>query len=222
MPKSRLKDVLRKIAPWAGFLFYKTLFYTWRIHIDESPDLQRALKEKTPVIYAHWHGDELGILHLLGPYHVCAMVSTSADGEIMDRLVRLLGGTTSRGSSTRSGVSALRGILRLAQEGRSPSVAVDGPKGPYHKAKAGIFEIAKLTGGEIIPLTVACSKAWEFPRSWNKTYLPKPFAHLSVVFGPALPVLARSDDAHDPSLASSLEVALAAAEQQARRTLAAL
>ena len=133
MLKSQLKTLLRKIAPWAGFLLYKSLYYTWRIRIDESPDLQRALKNKTPVIYAHWHGDELGILYLLKPYHVCAMISTSADGEIMDRVVRLLGATTSRGSSTRGGVSALRGILRLAQEGRSPSVAVDGPKGPRHK-----------------------------------------------------------------------------------------
>ncbi|MDX9731618.1 MAG: lysophospholipid acyltransferase family protein [Bdellovibrionales bacterium] len=212
--------MLKKIAPWAGFLLYKLLYFTWRIEIHESDDLKRARKTGSPVVYAHWHGDELAILYLLKPYKVCAMISTSSDGQIMDRVVRLLGARTSRGSSTRGGVSALRGILRLAKEGWSPSVAVDGPKGPYHKVKPGVFEIAKLTNGEVIPLTVACTKAWVFAKAWNKTYLPRPFARLVVVFGPALAKLSREDDAHDLALASRLEIALSDAEQQARHLLA--
>jgi len=148
------------------------------------------------------------------------MISTSADGEIMDRLVRLIGTKTSRGSSTRGGVAALRGILRLVKEGYHPSVAVDGPKGPIFKVKPGVFEIAKLTGGQIFPLTVACSSAWIFKKAWNKTYLPKPFARLCVVFGPAVTRVNRETDVHDPSLASRLEIALADAQQHARRILA--
>lgn len=219
MSKKTLKPLLNFIAPWAGFLIYKALYLTWRITIDESSDLQRARKENTPRVYAHWHGDELGILYLLKPYKSCAMISTSSDGAIMDRLVRLLGARTSRGSSTRGGVSALRGILRLAKDGWSPSVAVDGPKGPYHKVKPGVFEIAKLTEAEIFPLTVACSNAWVFEKAWNKTYLPRPFARLSVVFGPALPRITRGDDAHDVQLASRLEIALSDAERRARQLL---
>lgn len=216
----RLKPLLNTIAPWAGFIIYRALHLTWRIQIYESPDLKRALSENTPRVFAHWHGDELGILYLLKPYKSCAMISTSSDGAIMDRLVRLLGAQTSRGSSTRGGISALRGILRLAKDGWSPSVAVDGPKGPYHKVKAGVFEIAKLTGAEVFPLTVACSSAWVFEKAWNKTYLPRPFARLSVVFGPALPPLTRESDAHDTGLSSRLEIALFNAEQHARHNLA--
>ena len=215
-----LKPVLNTIAPWAGFLLYKMLYFTWRIEIVESPELQRARKENTPIVYGHWHGDELGILYLLKPYKACAMISTSSDGAIMDRLVKLLGAQTSRGSSTRGGISALRGILRLAKDGWSPSVAVDGPKGPYHKVKPGIFEIAKLTEAEIFPLAVACSNAWVFEKAWNKTYLPRPFARISAVFGPALPRTKRADDAHDTALASRLEIALSDAERHARHLLA--
>jgi lysophospholipid acyltransferase (LPLAT)-like uncharacterized protein len=220
MAKKYFRPALNWLAPWAGFLLYKALYFTWRIQIHESEDLQRARKENTPRVYAHWHGDELGILYLLEPYKSCAMISTSSDGAIMDRLVRLLGAETSRGSSTRGGISALRGILRLAKDGWSPSVAVDGPKGPYHKVKAGVFEIAKLTEAEIFPLTVACSNAWIFRKAWNKTYLPRPFARLSVVFGPALVRLTRADDAHDTGLASRLEIALSDAERHARHILA--
>lgn len=220
MLKSRFRPALNWLAPWAGFFLYRALYLTWRIKIHESEDLQRAQKENTPRVYAHWHGDELGILYLLKPYKACAMISTSSDGAIMDRLVRLLGAETSRGSSTRGGISALRGILRLAKDGWSPSVAVDGPKGPYHKVKAGVFEIAKLTEAEVFPLTVACSNSWVFEKAWNKTYLPRPFARLSVVFGPALPRIKRDDDAHDVQLASRLEIALLDAGRHARLILA--
>lgn len=219
-PLRALKPFLNHLAPWAGFAVYKMLFSTWRITIEESSELQRARTENTPRVYAHWHGDELGILYLLKPYKSCAMISTSSDGAIMDRLVRLLGARTSRGSSTRGGVSALRGILRLAKEGWSPSVAVDGPKGPYHKVKPGVFEIAKLTEAEIFPLAVACSTAWIFQKAWNKTYLPRPFARISVVFGSPLPRSTRLDDAHDIALASRLEIAISDAERHARQLLA--
>ena len=210
----------QKLLGFLIWIIYRLLSMTWRLTLVEPPSLQKSFQDQSSVLFAHWHGDELGILYLLKPYNVCAMISTSQDGAIMDRVVRLLGARTSRGSSTRGGISALRGILRLAQEGWSPSVAVDGPKGPYHKVKPGIFEIAKLTGGEIFPLTVACSSAWVFSKAWNKTFLPRPFAKLQVVFGPALPALGREDDAHDVALASRLEIALSDAERHARHLLA--
>lgn len=215
-----LKSLLRRAAPYAAFIFYRAMLSTWKIEIHESDDLKRCLRDDRQMVYAHWHGDELALIYLLPRYRASSIVSTSSDGEIMAKVIHLLGATTSRGSSTRGGVSAIRGILRLAKLGIRPSVAVDGPKGPRHKVKAGVFEIAKLTGGEVFPLTVACSQAWTFHKSWNKAYLPKPFARLVVVWGPSIPAIARDADARDPSLASRLENGLAAAEQQARRILA--
>lgn len=215
-----LKPYLLKVAPWAAFVFYKLLSATWRISIHEAPDLSEARANGKTAVYAHWHGDELAIFHLLKPYRACAMTSTSSDGEVMNKVIHLMGSTTSRGSSTRGGVRALRGILRLARDGWNPSVAVDGPKGPRHKVKSGVFEISKIVEAPIYPLTATCDRAWHFEKSWNKTYLPKPFARVSIVFGPGLPAIGRDQDAHDVALASRLEVALFDAQQHARRLLA--
>jgi lysophospholipid acyltransferase (LPLAT)-like uncharacterized protein len=211
----------KHVLPWIVYFFYTTLHRTWRIQVIESASLKRALSESKPMVYAHWHGDELGIVYLLKPYRSAAIVSTSRDGELMDSVIRKLGARTSRGSSTRGGVSALRGILRLAKEGWRPSVAVDGPKGPLHKVKPGVFEISKIIGGEIFPLTVACDSKFVFKKSWNKSFLPLPFARLVVVWGESLPAVARETDAHDPNLALRLEEALANAGQQARNIIAA-
>lgn len=177
--------------------------------------------EGSPVVLAHWHGDELAILHQLGPQKACAMVSTSKDGELMDVAIRLLGAKTSRGSSTRGGASALRGILRLAKEGWRPSVAVDGPKGPRHKVKPGVFEISRLTGGSIVPLAAVASGAHVFEKAWNKTYLPLPFSKVQIAYMKPLPAVGRDDDARSPELASTLEQALANAGHYASKLIAA-
>ncbi len=211
-----------KLLAFLAWCLYRSLWLTWRIHIEEPDSFQNDLKNNLAMVYAHWHGDEMAVLHLLPRYRSCAIVSTSKDGEIMANLIRLIGAKTSRGSSTRGGVSALRGIIRLAKLGYRPSVAVDGPKGPYHKVKPGVFEISKLIGGRIYPLTVAVSKAYVFERAWNKTYLPLPFSRIQIVWGEPLPALRRDEDSHSVLLADELEKALTNAGQKARNLIATL
>lgn len=211
----------KHLLPYLIFGIYSLLRMTWRIRVIESASLQQALKENHPLVFAHWHGDELGILYLLGRYRACVMTSTSKDGELMDSVVHLFGAKTSRGSSTRGGVGALKGLLRLAREGWRPSLAVDGPKGPLHKVKPGVFEVSKLTNGLIFPLAVACDRKFVFEKAWNKTFLPLPFARVVVVWGEALPPIARDEEAQNTELALRLENALNAAGQQARNAIAA-
>lgn len=213
--------MLRKyVLPYLLFVVYSALRFTWRIRVIESESMKRSIAAGEPMVLAHWHGDELGILYLLRRYRAAVMTSTSKDGELMNTVVQLFGARTSRGSSTRGGASALKGIIRLAREGWRPSVAVDGPKGPYHKVKPGIFEISKVTGGTIYPIAVACDRAHIFHKAWNKTFLPLPFAHIVCVWGDGLPPVARGADAHDPDLARALENALTDAGQKARNTIA--
>lgn len=207
------------VLPYLLFFVYSALRLTWRIRLVEPPEFREALASGEPMVLAHWHGDELGILYLLRRYRAAVMTSTSKDGELMNTVVGLFGARTSRGSSTRGGITALKGILKLAKEGWRPSVAVDGPKGPYHKVKPGVFEISRMTGARIFPIRVVCDRAFVFEKSWNKSFLPKPFATLVVVWGPALPAVTREMDARDPQLALTLEQALGSAGEEAEQAL---
>jgi lysophospholipid acyltransferase (LPLAT)-like uncharacterized protein len=215
--------VLRKhVLPYLILTLYRLLRLTWRLEVIEAPEFQNALKNNLPITLAHWHGDELGLLSLLTRYRCCVMTSTSKDGELMDSTLKLMGIQTSRGSSTRGGVSALKGILRLNKLGYRPTVAVDGPKGPYHKVKPGIFEISKITGGMVVGAACVVSRAFVFKKAWNKTYLPLPFAKIVVVFGYDREGVSRDHDAHDPALAAHLEETLHKAGQKASDVLAGL
>ncbi len=202
-------------------MFYTSLRATWRVTVHETPELREFLKTNKLFVIAHWHGDELGILYLLKRYGCAVITSTSKDGEIINRVVNLMGAKSSRGSSTRGGVSALKGIIRLAREGYRPTVAVDGPKGPLHVVKPGVFEVSKIVNAPIFPISVACSKKFVFEKSWNKTFLAFPFARLEVVWGAPIETIGRDGDCHSSELSQRLELALFDAQRQASKLIAA-
>lgn len=203
-----------------GFMLwvvYRTLSATWRIKIIEHPEMQVARRNGEPIVFAFWHGDELAMLSLNRYYKVATMVSSSRDGEIMNTAARLLGMTTTRGSSTRGGVRALLGLVKLAKSGMIPILAVDGPRGPIYKVKPGILLLSRASGGKIFPAGVAASRKIIFKKSWNKAYLPLPFSKIVFVWGEPLPVV---DDESRPDLAERLEALLSRARSSAANIIA--
>ena len=210
----------RWILPALLYVIYNSLRMTWRIRVIESPAFSAARASKERMIYAHWHGSIMGVLYFLKPYNVVTMISQSGDGTLVDTIARWLGGRTVRGSSTRGGVGALKGMIRLANEGFNPGIAIDGPKGPRYKVKPGVFEVSRVLGAEIHPLTVACDRAWTFEKAWDKSFLPKPFAHVVVYWGDPIFKVGRDQDSRDPELAIRLEAAMADAQQYVRNALA--
>ncbi len=201
-----------------GFLIwiiFRTLSLTWRIRITETADLKSDLEKKIPVIFAHFHQDELALVLLISHYKIATMISTSKDGEIMTAVVRLLGGSVSRGSSTRGGVSALKGLISLCRKGANSSVAVDGPKGPIYEIKPGVFELSRLLKSPIYAGGVHCDRSWHFPRAWNQTYLPKPFAKINIIWSRAFDFVTKEHDPRSEELAKTLKNQLFAARQQA-------
>ncbi len=193
--------------------------------MDEPEALLEALRQKKSFILAHWHGDEIPLVQFAGRYRIATIVSTSKDGEMMNTLFHLMGGKTTRGSSTRGAVNALKGLIRFSKEGFNSSFAVDGPKGPIHQVKPGVFEVSRVLsssgGGSIFVAGVYCDRAWYFPRSWNKAYLPKPFAKIRIVWrGPFGPIH-RDQDPRSSDLANLLAEALHKANAEASKEIAA-
>lgn len=170
-------------ASYFLYFLYRLFQFTWTIEIRESNALKELLQKDKTFVVAHWHGEELGILHLLKRYRVACMVSQSFDGELVARMIHHFGSKAVRGSSSRGAVQALKGILRLAKEGWRPSVAVDGPRGPRHEVKLGVVEIARVLKVPILPINMACSRSFIFKKSWNKSELPLPFSRIVILWG---------------------------------------
>lgn len=196
----------RHVLPAIVFVFYRLLRMTWRVTFDECPAFRRALDNHDPVVIAHWHGDELGLIHLVRRYRIATITSTSKDGELMNRVLVWLGAATARGSSTRGGANAMRGLIsHCRKNGNNVSFAVDGPKGPIHKVKPGVFEFSRLMQAPIFVASIGISRPWVFHRSWNKAVLPKPFSRVHVRIAEGMPVITRDQDAREVALAAQLE-----------------
>jgi lysophospholipid acyltransferase (LPLAT)-like uncharacterized protein len=197
------------------WLIYRVISWTWRVELHEPEQLKNHVKNKTPFVLAHFHGDEIALLFLVQRYKLATMISTSKDGEMMNTIYHLFGGKTSRGSSTRGSVTALKGLIALSKKGYPCGVAVDGPKGPIYEIKPGIFEMSRIMRSEIFAGGAFCESAWRFPRSWNQTYFPKPFAKVVIVWTSPLSAITKTDDPRSPELAKTLQNQLFAAQQHA-------
>lgn len=210
---ARLKEALvrflyRTLVPVLVWSLYRAIALTWSVRLIEPDSLLELRAKRIPFILAHWHGDEIVLLSLIARYQIATISSNSIDGDMMTQLIHFLGGKTSRGSSTRGGVGALKGLIRLVRQGHNCSFAVDGPRGPIYEVKPGVFELSRTLNCAIFAAGVTCDKAWHFPRSWNKTYFPKPFAKITIHWDGPLSAVSRDDDPRSEKLASALKDAL--------------
>lgn len=211
----------RHVAPVLVYLFYRFLLMTWRVTLDESPSFRQSLADRRPVVIAHWHGDELALIHLARRYRIATITSTSKDGELMNRVLGWLGAETARGSSTRGGANAMRGLIsHCRKNGNNVSFAVDGPKGPIHKVKPGVFEFSRLMNAPIYTASVGVSRPWIFSKAWNKAVLPKPFSRVHVRIAEGMPAITREQDPRSADLASALEGLLRDGEEVAGAAIA--
>jgi lysophospholipid acyltransferase (LPLAT)-like uncharacterized protein len=180
------------IFPFFIAVFYWLWSHTWRFRVIEHPSF-RAAMNNGPIAFAHWHCDNIVLVRLGRRYHIASLASTSSDGELITRVLMYFGFGIARGSSTRSGVRALVGMLARVKEGYNPAIACDGPKGPALKVKPGIVYVAKKAEIPLVPTGVAKSSALVFNKAWDKTHMPWPFAKVIVSFGEPVETLNKED-----------------------------
>jgi lysophospholipid acyltransferase (LPLAT)-like uncharacterized protein len=123
---------------------------------------------------------------------IVTMASRSKDGDIIAGWLERNGYSVVRGSSSRGGSEALREMVRRVRAGSSAALTVDGPTGPPRRVQPGIVELARLTGGWILPITSSSARP-RFLQSWDRYLLPRPFSRNVVVYGEAFAVPREGD-----------------------------
>lgn len=187
------------------FFIYRIFIASWRLKIISHPQLDEDLKNKRPVIFAHWHGDIQAIVAFSRFYQVVSIASVSKDGEIITQVLEKLGLRMARGSSSKKGAQGLRSLLRIAKSGFIPVVAVDGPRGPRHEPKPGVFELSKILGARVYPGGIACSSQYILNKAWDKASMPKLFSRIVLKWGNPIEALGENDDPRDPKFVKELK-----------------
>lgn len=133
-----------------------------------------------------WHGRMIVPTWQARGRGIAAMISQHRDGEMVARLVQRLGFDTVRGSSTRGGTAAALTMLEKVKAGQVAAMICDGPRGPIYTMKPGAPFLAMQAKAAVIPATFAARRMWVF-RSWDRFKVPKPFAHVHLLFGDPIP-----------------------------------
>jgi lysophospholipid acyltransferase (LPLAT)-like uncharacterized protein len=190
------KEWKRKVLLFLTPFIYKVvmgfLFSTCRKEMKGQETWQGLLKAGQPFIITFWHYNVLYASLSGGGLAMVAMVSPSKDGEFIARIMESRGMATVRGSRSKGGVGAIKGLLKAVRQGLSPVIIADGSQGPPKVAQGGSIVVASRTGIPIVPMNWAFSRFKLF-RSWDKTLLPMPFAKMVWVIGEPLTVPAKLD-----------------------------
>lgn len=138
-----------------------------------------------PLIFTFWHGRLLMMPFAWPGRPATSLVSRHADGEVLSRILRRFGIGSVRGSTSRGGHGGFRAMLRAYEGGSHLAFAPDGPRGPRERVQIGIIELARRTGAPVVPIGFGASGGWFLP-TWDRFFLPRPFARGVFVFGDAL------------------------------------
>lgn len=211
-------ESLRRTLVAAVSLYLRLCTRTLRWRFEIAPGAEALISAGQPVIGAFWHG-RLMLMPVARRFvktQVHVLISGHRDGVLISRAVAPLGFSTISGSSRRGGAEALRKAMRLLAGGDILVMTPDGPKGPRMRAKPGVIKAAQLSGCPILP--VAPSSTWG-PRlnSWDRFFLPLPFASALMICGEPLSVPSGAKEAELETLRKDLEDRLIALVQEADR-----
>ena len=180
-----------RAAAIAGASAIRALASTWRYRTvgEDIPAGLRSRKE--PILFTLWHGQMLPLLWFHRNQGVAVLVSEHSDGEIIARILEWMGYALIRGSTSRGAGRALIGLTRTLKDGNDVAITPDGPRGPRHKFAPGAVVAANRAGVPIVPAVAHVERCWQLS-SWDGFVIPKPFARITIAYGPATRVHAQT------------------------------
>ena len=159
-----------------------TLARTWRVETVHAERWRGLVEAHRPHVFLLWHDALLPLLWWHRGRDVTIVVSEAQDGQYLAEYARRIGYREARGSSSRGGVRALIGVVKVLQAGGAAAFTPDGPRGPRREFKGGILLAAQRGGAVVVPLHAGADRAWRLS-SWDRFLVPKPFARVRIVYG---------------------------------------
>ena len=201
-----------------GYPAVAALASTFRWREEGTDHLDVVRNSGRPPIMAFWHGRILPATYYFRRRGIVVITSENFDGEWIAGIIERFGYGTARGSTSRGARKALLQLTRDMRDGRPAAFTVDGPRGPARVAQAGAVWLAKATGNPVVPFHIESDRHWTL-NSWDRTQIPKPYAHVAIAIGEPLEVSREADEEGLERARAMLQVRLEALERSARGML---
>ena len=209
------------IISFIVYVYTRCIAATLRLRVVGEERVTNLQKAGQGVILVTWHGRTLIPITRFRGRGYWAFISTSRDGEYQDRIFRLYGWQTVRGStSARGAVQSALTMIKHLKAGATLAHTPDGPRGPRGQVHAGAIFLAQKSGCPIIPDCISAA-----PRSqlstWDRYLVPHLFARGVWIYGEpiTIPPNASPEEQHEAAL--RIGAAIDALEEEAERLVRA-
>ena len=181
-----IQRLVLAVLPRMAWVLTNIWGLTWRFEVIAEEGVTPLLfgLGAGPEVFCFWHQCVLPCTVYFRKTHATILISSSFDGELITRILRLFGFDAVRGSSTRGGREGLLGLARVIDSGRPAIFVADGPIGPIYQTKMGPIKLAQMTGAPIGAFHLEPQRAWTL-RSWDRFMIPKPFTRICVSWAKA-------------------------------------
>ncbi len=186
---------MRTFFSWLVAITLIVLRSTCRVRV--ANDIRPALRRSSiPYVFAILHSHQFAAL-MVSEKGLGAMVSRSADGEMIVPSLTLCGcvpvrGSSGQGTANRGGRTALRNLIRHVRNGRPACLTVDGPRGPRGRVHKGIGDLSRQSDAVVLAAVVVPRRRWIVSKAWDRMQVPKPFTTIDLYF--SLPLTCGEDE----------------------------
>ena len=206
------------------YILHVLICPTIRIVNKPQEDLEQVLEGGKNVVFSVWHESTAMCFFFYRYRNAGILVADNPNGKALGLMSRLLGYIpfpVMGKLNDRSSIKNTLAFLSHLKGGHDGTIAVDGPAGPYHKPKTGIFHIAHRSGNLILPIGVAYSHRIKSFWRWDKYQIPLPFCKCALVTQGPLPMPPEVNEENIEELSKRLKQAMddvtAQAEQLVRK-----
>jgi lysophospholipid acyltransferase (LPLAT)-like uncharacterized protein len=175
------------VIPRVAAAFIRALHAMLRVRHANSAALDSLHRDGRNYVYAFWHAHLLVMIYARFARPATVMISQHRDGELIALTMERFGIEAARGSTTRGGSEALRGMLKAAGAGRVIIFTPDGPRGPRHSVQPGVIRAAQLAGIPIVPGALIAERRKQLS-SWDRFEIPIPFSRALFLYGEPIEV----------------------------------
>lgn len=166
---------------WFSESFFLTILilifgHTWNLHFKGWGSI---IKHNKSVFYAFWHENMLPVLFSHRGRGVGIIVAISYEGELVARVLKILGYRVFRGDTQKRGRTVTKELIKYGLSGKEIAITPDGPKGPRREVKKGVIIIAKRANIPLFAVKIEADRCFRFS-SWDRLMLPLPFSKIKI------------------------------------------
>lgn len=201
--------MIRRLEGWFFALAMLLLRATCRVSIHGADPRVALNNASAPYVYSILHAQQVAAA-INREKGTAAMVSRSADGQLLMSGFWALGIIPVRGSSRgkggdKGGLLAIDEMVAHVRGGQPALIAVDGPRGPRNRVRKGIAVLSRESGGAVLNVVLVPSRRWVLNGAWDRMQIPKPFCRIDAYFAePLTPTEGESVEAYRVRIEESL------------------